>query len=95
VIEVTRATKQPTEFHIGEELTADQRENFRSLLYDDFPGIVQPINSPPLSRKWDHPIETNRPTKRQRLITLSPAKRDERNRQFKDAMEADDLIRPI
>jgi hypothetical protein len=31
VIELTPAADQPTEFHTGEELTADQRENFRSL----------------------------------------------------------------
>jgi hypothetical protein len=37
VIELTPAAYQPTEFHIREELSAKQRENFRSLLYDDFP----------------------------------------------------------
>jgi hypothetical protein len=38
VIELTPVTDQPTEFHIVEELTADhQRDNFRSLLYDNFP----------------------------------------------------------
>jgi hypothetical protein len=37
VIELTRAADQPTKFHTREELTADQREHFRSLLYDDFP----------------------------------------------------------
>jgi hypothetical protein len=35
VIEVTPPADQPPAFHIGEELTAKQRENFRSLLYDD------------------------------------------------------------
>jgi hypothetical protein len=40
VIELTLAADQPTEFHIGEELTADQRDNFRTLLYDDFPELL-------------------------------------------------------
>jgi hypothetical protein len=30
-------TKQPQESHIGEELTGDQRENFRLSIDDDFP----------------------------------------------------------
>jgi hypothetical protein len=37
VIEVTPAAYQPTAFHSGEERTVEQRYNFRSLLYDDFP----------------------------------------------------------
>jgi hypothetical protein len=41
VIELTPATDQPTDFHTLEELTADQRDNFRSLLYDDFPELLQ------------------------------------------------------
>jgi hypothetical protein len=40
VIEFTPAADQPTEFYTGEELTADQRENFRSLLYDDSPELL-------------------------------------------------------
>jgi hypothetical protein len=51
VIEVTREAAQPTEFHTGEELTAEQHENFRSLLYDDFPDLLQPIDSPHVSRQ--------------------------------------------
>jgi hypothetical protein len=43
VIELTPSADQPTEFHTREELTADQRENFRSLLYDDFPELLQPM----------------------------------------------------
>jgi hypothetical protein len=43
---VTPAADQPTEFHTGEEFTAKQRENFRSLLYDDFPELQQPLDSP-------------------------------------------------
>jgi hypothetical protein len=64
VTELTPAADQPTEFHIGEELIADQRDNFRSLLYDDFPELFQPVNSPAVSRQWDHPIETTSPMKR-------------------------------
>jgi hypothetical protein len=51
------------------------------------------VDSPPLSRQWDHPIETIGPIKRQRLNTLSHAERLELHRQLKDAME-DGLIRP-
>jgi hypothetical protein len=37
VIELTTTANQPTEFHTGEELTIDKRDNVLSLLYDDFP----------------------------------------------------------
>ena len=50
VIEITPAADQPTEFHTREELNADQRENFRSLLYDDSPELLQPVDSPLVSR---------------------------------------------
>jgi hypothetical protein len=93
VISVLPTAKQPTEFHIGEELIAKQRNNFRSLLYNDFPELLQPVTSPHVSRQWDHPIETTSPIKRQRVTILSHAKRNELFRQFKDAMEAG-LIRP-
>jgi hypothetical protein len=46
VIEVTPTADQPIQFHTGEELTTDERENFRSLLYDDFPELLQPLDSP-------------------------------------------------
>jgi hypothetical protein len=94
VIELTPAADQPTEFHIGEELTVDQRENFRSLLYDAFPELLQHVDSPHVSRQWDHPIETTGPMKRQRLDKLSLAERTELNRQLKDAVDVS-LIRPI
>jgi hypothetical protein len=61
VIELTLAADQPTGLHNGEELTAEQRDNFRSLLYDDFPELQQPVDSSPLSRQWNHPIETTGP----------------------------------
>jgi hypothetical protein len=93
VIELTPAADQPTDFHNGEELTTEQRDNFRSLLYDDFPELLQPVNSPPVSRQWDHPIDTTGPMRRQRLNRLSHAERAELNRQLKDAVEAG-LIRP-
>jgi hypothetical protein len=79
VIELTPADDQPTNFHIGEELTANQRDNFRSLLYDDFPELLQHVNSPLVSRQWDHPIETTGPVRRQRLNILSPTERVELN----------------
>jgi hypothetical protein len=31
IIELTPAVEQPADFHTGEELTAEQRDNFRSL----------------------------------------------------------------
>jgi hypothetical protein len=93
-IAITPAAVQPTEFHSGEELSAEQRENFRSLIYNDFPEILHPINSPPISRQWDYPIDTTSPMKRQRLKILSPAERAELNRQLTDAMDVG-LIRPI
>jgi hypothetical protein len=40
VIQVTPAADKPTAFHSGEGLTAEQRDNFRSLLYDDFPELL-------------------------------------------------------
>jgi hypothetical protein len=93
MLHVTQAPYQPTEFHIGEELTLDQRENFRSLLYNEFPELLQPVDSPHVSRQWDHPIETTSPMKRHRLDRLSHAERVELTRQLKDAMD-DGLIRP-
>jgi hypothetical protein len=93
VIELTSAAEQPTYFHTGEELTAERRDNFRSLLFDDFPELLQPVDSPPVSRQWDHPIETTGPMRRQRLNRLSFAERDELNRQLKDAVAAG-LVRP-
>jgi hypothetical protein len=94
VIELTPAADQPTEFHSREELTAYQHDNFRSLLYDDFLELLQLVDSPHVSRQWDHPIETTRPMKRQRLNKLSPAERAELNRQLKDAVDSS-LISPI
>jgi hypothetical protein len=93
VIELTPGANQPTEFHTGEEQRVAQRDNFRSLLYDDFPELLQPVDSPLVSRQWDHPIETTGPMKRNRLNRLSPAERAELNRQLKDAVDAG-LIRP-
>jgi hypothetical protein len=93
VIELTPTASQPTEFHTREDLTADQRDNFRSLLYYDFPELLQHVNSALVSRQWDHPIETTGPMKRQLLNRLSPAERAELNRQLKDVVDAG-LIRP-
>jgi hypothetical protein len=93
VIKLTSAAEQPTDFHTGEELTAEQCDNYRSLLFDDFPELLQPVDSPPVSRQWDHPIETTGLMRRQRLNKLSPAERVELNRQLKDAVEAG-LVRP-
>jgi hypothetical protein len=93
VINISLAAEQPSELHIGEELTTKQRENFRSSLYDDFPELLQQVNSPHVSRQWDPLIDTIGPMKRQRLNRLSHAERAELNRQLKDRVEAS-LIRP-
>jgi hypothetical protein len=93
VINVTPTAEHPAEFHNGEELTIEQHENFRSLLYDDLPELLQPVDSSPVNRQWDHSIENTRPMKRQRLNRLLPAGRAEFNRKLKDALEAG-LIRP-
>jgi hypothetical protein len=65
------------ELHIGDELSANQRQTFRLLLHFYYPEILQPLDSPHVSRQWDHPIEIACPMKRQRL-----------HRQLKDAVEA-------
>jgi hypothetical protein len=94
VIELTPAADdQPTDFHTGEELTANQRDSFWSLLYAAFPELLQHVDSQHVSRQWDHPIDTTGLMKRQRLNRLSPAERAELNRQLKDAVNAS-LIRP-
>jgi hypothetical protein len=58
MLHVTQAADQPTEFHIEDELTAEQRDNFRSSLYNGFPELLQHVDFPPVSREWDHPMET-------------------------------------
>jgi hypothetical protein len=63
------------------------------LLYDDFPELLHPVNSPLVSRQWDHPIETTGPMKRHRLKRLSLAERAKLNRHLEDAMDASG-IRP-
>jgi hypothetical protein len=73
VMNVTPSAEQSAEFHTREELTTKQRENFGSFLYDDFPELLQPLDSPHVSRHWYHPIETLGPMKRQRLNVLSLA----------------------
>jgi phosphoglycolate phosphatase-like HAD superfamily hydrolase len=88
VINLTPPADQPIDVHTSEELTAEQRDTFRSLLYDEFPELLQHVNSPPVSRQWDHPIDTNGPMRRQRLNRLSHAERAELNRQLKDGVEA-------
>jgi hypothetical protein len=94
VINITPTTEPPAEFHNGEELTtAEQRENFRLLLYYDFPELLHALDSPLVSRQWDHPIDTIGPMKRQRLNKLLPTERAELNRQLKEAVEAN-VTRP-
>jgi hypothetical protein len=93
VISVTQAAEQPAEFHNGEELTAKQHELFRTLLYDVFPELLQHVDSPHVSRQWDHPIDIVDPMKRKRHQRLSYAECVDLKRQLKGAVEAC-LIRP-
>jgi hypothetical protein len=62
-------------------------EQLRSLFYDNFPELLQQVDSPHVSREWNHRIDTTRPMKHQRLNKLSHAERAELNRQLKDAVE--------
>jgi hypothetical protein len=73
--------KPPSEFYLGDELSDDHREDLRKTLFDDFPEHLQPVDSPHLSRSWDHPIGTTSPMRRQRIKRLSHAEREELNRQ--------------
>jgi hypothetical protein len=40
VINISPQSEATAGFHIGEELTAKQREDFRSLLYDNFQELL-------------------------------------------------------
>jgi hypothetical protein len=80
VINITPIVEHLAEFHTGEELIGEQREHFWSLLYDDFPELLQPLFSLRVSRQWEHPIETSGPVKRQRLNKLPNAEHVELNR---------------
>jgi hypothetical protein len=93
VMYIAPAAEQPADIHTREELMTEQCGNFRSLLYDDFPEFIGLFDSPHVSRKWDHPIDTNGMIKRQRINKLSFVERDEQIRQLRDAMEVG-LIRP-
>jgi hypothetical protein len=46
------------------------------------------MDSPHVSRQWNHPIEAIGPMKHQRLNRLSNAERAELNRKLNDAVEA-------
>jgi hypothetical protein len=56
------AEQQPlSEFHLGDELSNEHREDLRKMLFDDFPELFQPVYSPHVSRPKDDPIDTTRP----------------------------------
>jgi hypothetical protein len=59
VINVTPAAEQPAELRTRKELTANTsgRKDFRTLLFDDFPELLKLVDSPHVSRQWDHPIQ--------------------------------------
>jgi hypothetical protein len=54
VIGISQAPEQPARFYSGEALPAKQSENFRSLLYADFPELLQQVDSLHVTRQWDH-----------------------------------------
>jgi hypothetical protein len=51
VIIVTPSAMLPTEFHTGEEINAEQRNNFRTLLYENFLELLQHVDSPHVRRE--------------------------------------------
>jgi hypothetical protein len=56
-ISITPSTEQPAEFHNGLKPTTEQRNKFCTLIYDNFPELLQPVASLHVSRQWDHPID--------------------------------------
>jgi hypothetical protein len=63
------------------------------MLFDDFPELLQHVDSPLVRRPWDHPIDTNRPMRPQRINRFSLAKLEEFNRLFNDVV-TDGLVQP-
>jgi hypothetical protein len=70
-----------SEFSLGDELRQQHRDDSRKMVFDDFPELLQLLDSPPVSRPWDHPIDTNETMRRQRLNGLSHHAREELNPQ--------------
>jgi hypothetical protein len=87
--------KQPTsEFYLGDKLSDDQSEDLRKMLFEDFPELLHPVDSPHVGRPWDHPIDTNGPIRRHnRLNHLLPTERKDFNRHLEDVVTYG-LIRP-
>jgi hypothetical protein len=52
------------------------------MLFDDFPELLQHVDSPHVSQPWNQSIYTTGPMRRQRLNRLSLAERHELNRQL-------------
>jgi hypothetical protein len=84
---------EPSDFHTIQELSAEQCNNFWTLLNDDFPELLRPVNSPHVRGKRDNPKEATCPMKPRRLKRFSPTKRAKLNRRLKDAVE-DGFVRP-
>jgi hypothetical protein len=80
--------RPPSEFHIGDELSDDHRDDLLKMLVDDFPGFLQHVDSPHASRPWNRPIYTTGPMRRRKLNRLSLAKPEELKRQLKDVVTA-------
>jgi predicted acylesterase/phospholipase RssA len=51
VIDLTPTAEHPADFHTRDELTAKQRENCRTLLCDEYPELLQQVDSPHVSRQ--------------------------------------------
>jgi hypothetical protein len=69
----------PSELYLGDELIDDHRKELRKMLFGDFPELLQHLDSPPVGRPWDQPMDTTGPMRRQRLSRLSHAKRWSKN----------------
>jgi hypothetical protein len=89
IVNFATAEQQPSsELHFGDELSDDQRENLRKMVFDDFPELIQPADSPHVSRPRDHPIDITGPMWRRRLNRMSHTKREELNGLVNDVVLA-------
>lgn len=81
------------DLHLDPSMPSEHAAAVKSLLYEEFPALLKPVDSPPKSREWDHRINLTGTMKKQRLNRLSPAERAELDRQMEGAIEAG-LVRP-
>ena len=92
-VQLKLSAETDSDLHLDPEMNSEYSDAIKSLLYDDFPELLEPVNSPPKSRPWDHKINLTGPMKKQRLNRLSPAEKAELDRQMESAIAAG-LVRP-